>query len=107
MAGNKIEYAKSYVSVLDAVYKREATSTCLNSPARLARAGRNAKEIMIPKIAVSGLGDYTRNVGYKTGSINYAFETKTFNYDSNNASSWIRARLTNAVSCVRERAAAS
>ena len=36
---------------------------------------------MIPKIEVSGLGDYTRNVGYKTGSINYAFETKTFNYD--------------------------
>jgi hypothetical protein len=81
MAGNKIEYAKSYVSVLDAVYKREATSTCLNSPARLARAGRNAKEIMIPKIAVSGLGDYTRNVGYKTGSIDFSYETKTFGYD--------------------------
>lgn len=48
---------------------------------RMVRAGRNAKEIMIPKIEVSGLGDYTRNVGYKTGSINYAFETKTFNYD--------------------------
>ena len=47
----------------------------------MARAGRNAKEIMIPKIAVSGLGDYTRNVGYKTGSITYEFETKTFNYD--------------------------
>jgi hypothetical protein len=81
MADNKIEYAKSYVSVLDAVYKREATSTCLNSPARLARAGRNAKEIMIPKIAVSGLGDYTRNVGYKTGSIDFSYETKTFGYD--------------------------
>ena len=81
MADNKIEYAKNYVSVLDAVYKREATSTCLNSPARLARAGRNAKEIMIPKIAVSGLGDYTRNVGYKTGSIDFSYETKTFGYD--------------------------
>lgn len=81
MAGNKIEYAKSYVSVLDAVYKREATSICLNSPARLARAGRNAKEIMIPKIAVSGLGDYTRNLGYKTGSIDFSYETKTFGYD--------------------------
>ena len=30
-----------------------------------------------------GLGarNYTRNVGYKTGSITYEFETKTFNYD--------------------------
>ena len=26
-------------------------------------------------------GDYTRNVGYKTGAITYEFETKTFNYD--------------------------
>lgn len=36
---------------------------------------------MGPKIEVSGLGDYTRNVGYKTGSITNDFETKTFNYD--------------------------
>ena len=36
---------------------------------------------MVPKIEVTGLGDYTRNVGYKTGSITYEFETKTFNYD--------------------------
>lgn len=36
---------------------------------------------MVPKIEVSGLGKYTRNVGYKTGSITYEFETKTFNYD--------------------------
>lgn len=47
----------------------------------MVRAGCNAKEIMVPKIQVSGLGDYTRNVGYKAGSINYEFETKTFNYD--------------------------
>lgn len=47
----------------------------------MVRAGRNAKEIMIPKIEVSGLGDYTRNVGYKTGSISFDYETKTFNYD--------------------------
>ena len=32
-------------------------------------------------IEVTGLGDYTRSVGYKTGSITYEFETKTFNYD--------------------------
>ncbi|HJG37746.1 hypothetical protein [Enorma phocaeensis] len=50
------------------------------APAHGAR-GRNAKEIMVPKIEVSVLGDYTRNVGYKTGSITYEFETKTFNYD--------------------------
>ena len=50
-------------------------------PRRMARAGRNAKEIMVPKIEVTGLGDYMRNVGYKTNLITYEFETKTFNYD--------------------------
>lgn len=78
---NSIAYTKNYTAVLDEVYKRAACSTCLNSPRRMARAGRNAKEIMIPKIEFTGLGDYTRNVGYKTGSITYEFETKTFNYD--------------------------
>lgn len=53
----------------------------LNSGRRMVRAGHNAKEVMIPKISVTGLGDYTRNVGYETGSITYEFETKTFNYD--------------------------
>ena len=78
---NSIAYTRNYTSILDEVYKRAACSTCLNSPRRMALAGRNAKEIMVPKIEVSGLGDYTRNVGYKTGSITYEFETKAFNYD--------------------------
>lgn len=78
---NSIASTKNYTAILDAVYEREAVSTCLNSPARMARAGRNAKEIMVPKIEATGLGDYTRNVGYKTGSITYEFETKAFNYD--------------------------
>ena len=78
---NSNAYTKNYTAVLDEVYKRAACSTCLNSPRRMARAGRNAKEIMVPKIEVTSLVDYTRNVGYKTGSITYEFETKTFNYD--------------------------
>ena len=36
---------------------------------------------MTPKIEVTGLGDDTRNVGYKTGSIIYGSETKMFNCD--------------------------
>lgn len=78
---NSIAAIKNYTTVLDRIYQREATSSCLSSPARMARAGRNAKEIMIPRISATGLGDYTRNVGYKTGSIDFAYETKAFNYD--------------------------
>ena len=78
---NSIAYVRNYTAALDEVYRRAACSTCLNSPRRMARAGRNASEIMVPKIEATGLGDYTRNVGYKTGSITYEFETKAFNYD--------------------------
>lgn len=78
---NSIAYRKNYTDVLDRVYQRAACSTVLNSPARMARAGRNAKEIMIPKISVTWLGDYTRNVGYRAGSITFDYETKAFGYD--------------------------
>ncbi|OUN43832.1 hypothetical protein [Enorma massiliensis] len=78
---NSIEFAKNYTGILDEVYQRAAVSNCLNSGGRMVRAGRNAKEILIPKIEVTGLGDYTRNVGYKTGSITWQYETHTFRYD--------------------------
>ena len=78
---NQIAAIKNYTDVLDKVYQKASVSGCLASGGRMVRAGRNAKEIMIPKISVSGLGDYTRNVGYKTGSITFDYETKTFNYD--------------------------
>lgn len=78
---NSIEFAKKYTGILDEVYQRAAVSNCLNSGGNMARAGRNAKEILIPKIEVTGLGDYTRNVGYKTGSITWTYETHTFAYD--------------------------
>lgn len=78
---NNIAFAKNYTGILDEVYQAASVSRVLNSGRRMVRAGRNAKEIMVPKISVSGLGDYTRNEGYRTGSINYEFETKTFNYD--------------------------
>ena len=78
---NQIAAIKNYTDVLDKVYQKASVSGCLTSGGRMVRAGRNAKKIMVPKISVSGLGDYTRNVGYKTGSITFDYETKTFNYD--------------------------
>ena len=78
---DSIAFAQNYTSVIDEVYQRASVSGVLNSGRRMVRAGHNAKEVLIPKISVTGLGDYTRNVGYKTGAITYEFETKTFNYD--------------------------
>ena len=81
MPSNNIAFARNYTAVIDEVYQRASVSGVLNSGRRMVRAGHNAKEILIPKISVTGLGNYTRNVGYKTGAITYEFETKTFNYD--------------------------
>lgn len=78
---NQIAAIRNYTNILDAVYQKASMSGCLTSGGRMVRAGKNAKEIMVPKITVSGLGDYTRSVGYKTWSISFDYETKTFNYD--------------------------
>lgn len=63
---NSIAFAKNYTGILDEVYQRASVSSCLNSGRKMVRAGRNAKEIMVTKFSVTGLGDYTRNVGHKT-----------------------------------------
>lgn len=78
---NSIAIRHNYTTILDRVYQREACSTYLSSPRSMVRAGRNAKEIMVLRISVTCLGDYTRNVGYKTDSIEFAYETKPFAYD--------------------------
>ncbi len=78
---NQIASVENYVNVLDAVYQKASVAGRLTSGGRMVRAGVNAKEIKVPEISVTGLGDYTRNVGYKTGSITFDYETKTFNYD--------------------------
>ncbi len=78
---NSIAYIQNYTFILDEVYQRASVSGCLTSPRRMIRAGAHAREIMIPKIEVTGLGDYTRNVGYKTGAIEFSYESHSPSYD--------------------------
>ncbi|MBQ3339663.1 MAG: hypothetical protein IJG82_08785 [Atopobiaceae bacterium] len=78
---NSIESAKRYTAILDEVYQRSSVSGCLTSPRHLVREGRNVKEILIPKIEVTGLGNYTRNVGYATGAIEWSYESHSPDYD--------------------------
>lgn len=56
MPSNNIAFARNYTSVIDEVYQRASVSGVLNSGRRMVRAGHNAKEILIPKISVTGLG---------------------------------------------------
>ena len=67
--------------MLDEVYKLASLTSILDSDASLARAGANANEILIPKLDMSGLADYSRNSGYVGGDVNLTWETVRFNYD--------------------------
>ena len=78
---NSIAFAKTYIPIIDEVYQNASVSRVLTSSGRIVRSTHNAREIMIPKISVSGLGDYTRDQGYRTGSINLEFQTRQMNYD--------------------------
>lgn len=50
---NSIEYTKRYTTILDEVYQRASVSCCLASPRHMVREGRNACEILIPRINVT------------------------------------------------------
>ena len=78
---NAITKFKKYVSLLDEVYKQASKTADLDGDTTLVQAGANANEIVIPKISMDGLGDYSRNGGYTTGDVTFTNETVTFNYD--------------------------
>lgn len=78
---NTIMLAKNYVPLLDEVYKRESVTSDLTGDPSMARAGANAKEIVYPQIAVTGLGDYDRNSGYTQGTVDLKWVSTEYNYD--------------------------
>jgi hypothetical protein len=78
---NTIALAKSCVPNLDEMYKLSSLTAVLTSDQGLARAGAKANEIIVPKISMSGLGDYSRSNGYAQGDVTLEWETVPFNYD--------------------------
>lgn len=78
---NTIALIKKYVSLLDEVYKNASVTSDLESNPATVRMGNNANEILVPKMNMDGLGDYSRQNGYADGSVNLDWETKKFNYD--------------------------
>jgi hypothetical protein len=78
---NAIQLAKNYIPLLDEVYKLSSLTAALESPAELARAGANAREILLPKMDLVGLGDYNRTTGYALGDVTLSYQTHTFNFE--------------------------
>jgi hypothetical protein len=78
---NSIQKAQNYIPLLDEVYKLSSLTAALESPAELARAGASAREILLPKMDLVGLGDYSRTTGYALGDVTLSYETHTFNFE--------------------------
>ena len=78
---NNIALSKVYTNLLDEVYQQSALTAVLESDASLARQGANANEIVIPKLSMDGLADYSRNSGYVNGDVTLNWETVQFNYE--------------------------
>lgn len=78
---NAIELAKQFVPMLDEVYKLSSLTSKLDGNPDLVQAGANANEMIIPKLTMQGLGNYSRNGGYVAGDVTMTNETVKCNFD--------------------------
>lgn len=78
---NSIALASQFVPILDEIYKLASLTSKLDGNPELVRAGANANELIIPKLTMQGLGDYSRNSGYVAGDVTMTNETVQCNFD--------------------------
>ena len=78
---NTINLAKKYTTLLDAQYKKELTSDVLSIPQELVREAQNVGEVLLPKVTVDGLGDYSRADGYPSGDVTLEWQTHSLDQD--------------------------
>ena len=78
---NAITLFKQYVTLLDEVYKNASLTSVLDGAAELARQGANANELVIPKMSMDGLANYSRNGRYVGGDVTLTNETVACNFD--------------------------
>lgn len=80
MAINTLEAAKIFQTALDQQVLEGATSGWMEQNAgQVKYSGGN--EIKIPKMSLSGLGNYDRDTGYAQGAVSLTYETKTMTMD--------------------------
>lgn len=81
MPNNNITLFKQYIPLLDEVYKLASLTSVLDGAPELAKQGANADELIIPKISMDGLANYSRNSGYVGGDVTMTNETVKCNFD--------------------------
>jgi hypothetical protein len=78
---NNITLAQQFVPILDEVYKTASLTAKLDGNPDLVREGANANELIIPKLDMQGLGNYSRNSGYVSGDVTLTNESVKCNFD--------------------------
>lgn len=81
MSANNIKLFAKYLPLLDEVYKLASLTADLDGAPELVQQGANANELIIPKIQMDGLADYSRNSGYVDGDVTLENETVKCNFD--------------------------
>lgn len=78
---NTIALAVQYTAVLDKIYEVESKTMMLEAPDFIKRAGATSKSILLPKVTVDGMKNYSRATGYLIGDNTLAYETHTYSID--------------------------
>lgn len=78
---NSIALTTKFLPLIDEVYKNEAKTSILEAPAEFVQETADANVVKIAKLAMVGLGNYSKANGYPAGDITLSWETHTFAND--------------------------
>lgn len=76
-----INLVTKMLPLIDEVYKKEAKSAILEAPAELVQQTMDANVVKIAKLALIGLGNYSKSNGYPAGDVSLTWESHTFSND--------------------------
>lgn len=77
---NNINYAELFQTMLDEQIVQEATTGWMDANAGQVEYN-GGKTVKVPKMTMTGLGDYNRASGYPEGSVNLSYENFTMTQD--------------------------
>lgn len=78
---NSIALVEKMLPMLDEVYKANAKSAGLEAPAEFVQESADANSVKIAKMALVGLGNYSKSSGFPDGDITLTWETHQFTND--------------------------
>lgn len=78
---NTINLVEKMLPLIDEVYKKEAKSSILEAPAELVQETGDANSFKIAKLALKGLGNYSKTTGFPEGDVSLTWEIHQFSND--------------------------